>query len=492
VSGGQHRAQLVVRDVGDGRPRRNAGLPERFGLPHVSDAGDEPLAEQRVADGPPRLALQVLDHRREVGRIAEDVGAEAPDRLLVELEHGPVQEQRLLLVTAEDEPRPADDPRTAVTDEPTTAHPEVAPDDDPALEPQQQVLAGGLDRLETPAVDPLGDVLHRGARMRRLGRHPLPHQHLEPPRGAGEGVAFGHEASVLGRLLSQFCPDVPAYLNIAAVAKRTGIPADTLRKWEQRYGVLRPTRSGGGHRRYSDVDVGRVEWLKARLDEGYRISEAAAMLGGGSREAPKTPAKLRDAIYDAVVDGDLRRIRSLLDHAFAVQHISRTLNHVISPLLTRTGEGWAAGELTVAQEHLLSAEVRARLDPLAISSASGVRGAGVLACAPGERHELGLLMLAALMRADGWRVVYLGGDTPVAGALSLAAQVDASVLCISAAMPDRLSRLGKELAAAEVPEGLALFLGGRAISEELATSLGAHWTNSDLERAIRDLRKVGR
>ena len=285
---------------------------------------------------------------------------------------------------------------------------------------------------------------------------------------------------------------MPAYLNIAAVATRTGIPADTLRKWEQRYGVLRPTRSSGGHRRYSDVDVGRVEWLKARLDEGYRISEAAAMLGGGTLEAPKTPAKLRDAIYAAVVESDLPRIRSLLDQAFAVQHISRTLNGVIAPLLTRTGEGWERGELSVAQEHVLSAEVRARLEPLAISSASGVRGAAVLACAPGERHELGLLMLAALMRADGWRVVYLGGDTPIDGALSMARHVDAVVLCVSAAMPERLERLREDLRAAEPPEGLTVFLGGRAVSEQDAKKLGARWTNSDLERAIRDLRKVAR
>ena len=60
-------------------------------------------------------------------------------------------------------------------------------------------------------------------------------------------------------------------LNIAALARRTGVAPDTLRKWEQRYGILRPTRTGGGQRRYSEHDVDRVVWLKARLAEGYRI-----------------------------------------------------------------------------------------------------------------------------------------------------------------------------------------------------------------------------
>ena len=70
-----------------------------------------------------------------------------------------------------------------------------------------------------------------------------------------------------------------AGLNIAALARRTGIAPDTLRKWEQRYQILQPDRTSGGQRRYSERDVARVEWLRERLDEGYRIGEAATLLG---------------------------------------------------------------------------------------------------------------------------------------------------------------------------------------------------------------------
>ena len=68
-------------------------------------------------------------------------------------------------------------------------------------------------------------------------------------------------------------------LNIAALARRTGVAPDTLRKWEQRYAILQPSRTSGGQRRYSERDVARVEWLRERLDEGYRIGEAASLLG---------------------------------------------------------------------------------------------------------------------------------------------------------------------------------------------------------------------
>ena len=71
-------------------------------------------------------------------------------------------------------------------------------------------------------------------------------------------------------------------MNIAALSRRTGVAPDTLRKWEQRYGVLKPSRTEGGQRRYSELDVARVEWLVARLADGYRISRAAALLGDGA------------------------------------------------------------------------------------------------------------------------------------------------------------------------------------------------------------------
>src|SRR3954454_20269165 len=94
-------------------------------------------------------------------------------------------------------------------------------------------------------------------------------------------------------------------LNIAALARRTGVPADTIRKWEQRYGVLRPERTTGGQRRYSEEDVARVEWLKARLSEGYRIGEAATLLGSVPLAAPASPDELRDAIGAAIVRNEL-------------------------------------------------------------------------------------------------------------------------------------------------------------------------------------------
>jgi MerR family transcriptional regulator, light-induced transcriptional regulator len=283
---------------------------------------------------------------------------------------------------------------------------------------------------------------------------------------------------------------VPAHLNIALVARRTGVPAATLRKWEQRYGVLRPTRSAGGHRRYSDVDVDRVEWLKARLAEGYRIAEASALLGGETAGASTRANDLRDSLYRAVSASDIGAMRSLLDQAFALRDVESTLTQVIAPLLVRTGEGWADGDLTVAQEHVLSAEVRARLEPLLTATVHGVRGSIVLACAPGERHELGPLMLGVLLRRDGWRVIFLGADTPLAGAAAMVAEAGASALCLSASMQPRAERLARELKNLKLAR-TEVVVGGRAIDEATARKIEARYLDADLAHAVRSLREFG-
>jgi methanogenic corrinoid protein MtbC1 len=253
-------------------------------------------------------------------------------------------------------------------------------------------------------------------------------------------------------------------LNIAALTKRTGVPPDTIRKWEQRYRVLRPERTAGGQRRYSEVDVARVEWLKARLEEGYRIGEAAALLGEGALVAG-TPAELRDAFSAAATASDVNALVTVVDQTLALGALDQAFEHVLAPALADVGDRWARGELTVAQEHLASSTVRAALQRLLADARASVRGVVVLACAPGERHEIGLLMLAVRLRADGWQVAYLGPDTPIDDAVSLARDLDASVLGFSATGAEYAKGLHRGLRGVKVPSTITVVVGGAAGGE---------------------------
>ena len=255
-----------------------------------------------------------------------------------------------------------------------------------------------------------------------------------------------------------------AGLNIAALSRRTGVAPDTLRKWEQRYSILRPTRTEGGQRRYSERDVARVEWLCERLREGYRISEAASLLGTVDLAPSRSP---KDHLA-ALLDAEPEQIGILVDQAFALHGVDVTLTEILTPLLQTVGERWQEGTITVADEHFVSETVRSRLGHLLADSGGGVRGVAVLACPPGEQHELGLMMLAIALRRDGWKVLYLGANTPLADAVDLARRESARLLAISVTTG----------ALADVPdvEGLHVVVGGRgagAYTGDLAETVGA-------------------
>lgn len=280
-------------------------------------------------------------------------------------------------------------------------------------------------------------------------------------------------------------------LNISALAQRTGVPPVTLRKWEQRYRILQPTRTSGGQRRYSERDVARVEWLSERLKEGYRIGEAATLLGASATEPAHSPSEELRAILTALDRGDTAEIGVRLDQAFALHSVDETLAKIVCPLLETVGERWERGELSVADEHLVSEAVRSRLGHLLADTGGGVRGIAVLACAPGERHELGLMMTAIALRRDGWQIAYLGCDTPVADALALAARVSARLLGISIALPEHGRALEASFEGSERPRGLALVLGGAGATAPLARRLGATNAKRGLPQSVAALRRFG-
>ena len=235
-------------------------------------------------------------------------------------------------------------------------------------------------------------------------------------------------------------------MNIQAIARRTGVPAATLRKWEQRYGVLTPTRTAGAHRRYSERDIVRVEWLKARLAEGYRIGEAARLIGGAHGPVPTDPAVLVDELVGGSVVGDAGRVARALAQTFEVYALAQAVTDVAEPALRRMGELWRSGRASVAHEHCLTELTRAKLRGLLDDGHVGTRGLAVLCCVEGERHDCGLLALAVLLHADGWGIVYLGADTPVAEAADLAHAGGARVLCVSGTLHAHARAAERELA----------------------------------------------
>jgi DNA-binding transcriptional MerR regulator len=205
-----------------------------------------------------------------------------------------------------------------------------------------------------------------------------------------------------------------------AVARQTGVSADALRAWERRYGVPSPPRTESGYRLYSERDVAIIRWLKAKTEGGMNIAQAVRLLQALSAQAtdelpaaegasPASYDRLREAFIAAAMAFDEVRADRILNEAFAILSIEDVCLHLIQPVMEQLGEQWRAGKINISVEHFATSLLRRRLSALMTLMPPASRvGRIVSACAPGEYHELGLLIVSLFLRRRGYEVIYLG------------------------------------------------------------------------------------
>jgi MerR family transcriptional regulator, light-induced transcriptional regulator len=267
-----------------------------------------------------------------------------------------------------------------------------------------------------------------------------------------------------------------AVLRIGELSKRSGVSPELLRAWERRYGLLQPTRSPGGLRLYSLDDLERVRMMRQHLASGLAAAEAAALLsraapGEAARVPGASPDEARAELAEALDNFDEPRAQSLLDTQLAALSVDAVLTDVLLPYLSELGERWERGEASVAQEHFASSVLRGRLLGLGRGWGLGLGPLALLACLPGEQHELGLIAFGLAIRARGWRIGYLGSDTPVETVERAARALSTQLIVLSAVTPERVRAAAAELRPVAASHRLAL--GGRGAAEELADGVGA-------------------
>ncbi|HWV87785.1 MAG TPA: B12-binding domain-containing protein [Capillimicrobium sp.] len=263
-------------------------------------------------------------------------------------------------------------------------------------------------------------------------------------------------------------------LRIGELSKRTGVSPELLRAWERRYGLLQPLRSSGGLRLYSPADVERVGVMRGHLADGLAAAEAAALalradVGAAPPPVALAPEAVRLELADALDRFDEPRAQALLDRVLAAVTVDTLLSEIVLPYLSELGDRWERGEASVAQEHFASSIIRGRLLGLARGWGQGLGPTAVLACLPGEQHDLGLIAFGLALRARGWRIVYLGADSPVETVEEISARHEPDLVVLSATSDDLVAPLLPELRALARRHRLALAGGAAA--------------NADLERA---------
>ena len=267
-------------------------------------------------------------------------------------------------------------------------------------------------------------------------------------------------------------------LRIGEFARRVGVSPELLRAWERRYGLLQPVRSDGGFRLYTAEDAERVAQMRRALDEGLSAAEAARQALAHARPQEGGLDDARDRLTAAIRTYDEPGIQGVLDAALAHFALETVLEELVLPVLREIGSAWERGELEIAQEHFGINVVRERL--LALSRHWG-RGGGplaILACVPGERHDIGLIAFGLVLRSHGWRILFLGADTPLETVASAAAATGPKLIVVAGTDEATLAAEGRGLQ--QLARSVPLVLSGAGATEELSRKLRLERLDSGL------------
>jgi MerR family transcriptional regulator, light-induced transcriptional regulator len=274
-------------------------------------------------------------------------------------------------------------------------------------------------------------------------------------------------------------------LSIGALSRATGVPADTLRTWERRYGFPAPERLGSGHRRYSLTTLERLRLVTQAIGLGLRPS---AVL-------PASAEELRTLVVEARGTGDrapaqsvpviavmwqqwLEHVASFEGRAFDRQlriawgqlGSERFLSELVGPFLRELGARWERGELGVRHEHFGSERLREFLVTQWRPPSDAATGPTcVLATLSGEEHVLGLHMAAVVLALANVRIVFLGADTPVDEIAKAVAQYGAQAVVLSAAESGSTGAYDTALSALRdaLPPAVPVVVGGRGFSDRV-------------------------
>jgi len=285
---------------------------------------------------------------------------------------------------------------------------------------------------------------------------------------------------------------------IRTVSSLTGVNSITLRAWERRYGLIKPVRTPKGHRLYSQNDIDLIQQVLELLDKGISIGQVKEYLNGISTQTANETASdpwsnYQRRMLNAIVRFDTNALDQAYNDALSIYPIDLVTKHLILPLLKNLGIRWAENEGSVAEEHFFGAYLRNKLGARFHHHATIQNGPLlVAACLPGERHEVGLMLFCLSALNQGYRLVYLGADTPYAELKAPTERSHADAILLSGAIEPQSSVLSRELSTLVETVDVPVFVGGKTAvkhTDEIIAA-GAIPLGADISQAIRKVNET--
>lgn len=267
--------------------------------------------------------------------------------------------------------------------------------------------------------------------------------------------------------------EAPRGYSIRVASRLTGVSSDTLRMWERRYGFPKPVRNESQVRVYTDADIERLVLVSRALKAGFRsgevihrgIEELRALLVSSARaESDDRRTPTIESLLGRLTADDPEGLRDELRRSVALLGPKQFLTDVAAPLVEHVGTAWAAGQIAVRHEHLVSEILSSKLRLLL--SAYDDRGAApvvLLATLSDEQHGLGLDMVALYLALAGATPRLLGVNTPpdqIAEA-AIALRADVVGVSVSEASDLAVTEVQLQHVLSDLPKAMEVWVGGK-------------------------------
>jgi DNA-binding transcriptional MerR regulator len=257
---------------------------------------------------------------------------------------------------------------------------------------------------------------------------------------------------------------------VRVAARITGLKPELIRAWETRYGAVRPSRSAGGSRRYSNEDLRRLRLLRDVVAAGHRIGGIAPLSLTELHEllpsSPGPESPLIDQIIAVFEQLDAPEAGRLLTRLMSEYGQIEFARNIILPLLFEIGRRWRLGDLSVSVEHFATEVIRSILVPVVASFDVEVGAPRVIFATPsGEPHDLGTLVSGIVAGKTGAQVVFLGADVPVDDLVQAVANTGASALVLGiVTLSNEASERSLRDLRDRLPEDIGVLIGGAGIA----------------------------
>ncbi|MDH3505111.1 MAG: MerR family transcriptional regulator [Nitrospirota bacterium] len=206
---------------------------------------------------------------------------------------------------------------------------------------------------------------------------------------------------------------------IKSVASTTGLSTHVIRKWEERYNLVHPQRGPNGYRLFTEDDIQFLLYLKSQLDHGESIGQLAQAgeheLRQSMHHVPLNLSGIAPLYWNDTQEmirlarhQDLRAITTMIEKWINHMGLEKALDSIIFPLLRLIGELWHQGGMSLREEQSVSRLVRQHLINVLREEPPLGGPHALIACVPGDFHEIAPLTAAVLLRGLGWHSIYLG------------------------------------------------------------------------------------